>query len=210
MYKHNKHIKLLILTSALVLFNIGTNAQEVRIIDNKGTIQTVNSNTVSTSTNSSESTPATFTFPVGYTPIENDTFIYKPTTGEKVFYIHDGTEWNMIAPTKAARVFYPPSIAIDASTAGAGSINLYSDYFSQYNGPIVRSDVGGANEAPASIPTYAANELYYYVTYADPTVFGDGTNVTGMSISDTGVLNYTVVTPPTDDNTIINVVFVVK
>ncbi|CAM1346594.1 hypothetical protein [Tenacibaculum crassostreae] len=205
MYKNIKHIKLFILTLALVLFSISTNAQEVRVIDNKGTIQNIKSNTVNTSTSASESTPATFTFPAGYTAIENDTFIYKPTTGEKVYYIYDGTEWNMIAPTKAARVFYPPSIAIDASSTGTGrTINLYSSYFSQFNGPLIRSDIGGANEAPASIPTYAANELYYYVTDYDTSI------LTINSIDSSGLMTYSVDAIPTDDNTIINVVFVVK
>ena len=54
------------------------------------------------------------------------------------------------------------------------------------------------------IPTYAANELYYYVTYADTSVFSN------MNISATGVLTYTIVGQPSDYNALINVVFVVK
>jgi hypothetical protein len=168
-------------------------------------------NTVNIS--STETTPADYiTANPTYTPIENDTYIYIPANAEKVYYVYDGATWNMIAPTKASRVFYPPSIAIDASTAGNYTLDLYNDvYRAQFDVPLIRSDLGGTDEAPVSIPTYQnSNELYYYVTEADLNVFGDGTTLTNMSINAAGVLSYTIVTPPTDDNTIINVVFVVK
>ncbi|BDW91512.1 hypothetical protein MACH07_03440 [Flagellimonas marinaquae] len=102
--------------------------------------------------------------------------------------------------SKAARIFYPPSIAIDASTNGTGrTINLYSQYLAQYGSPTVRSA-----GAPAAIPTYGATELYYYVTYADPTVFAN------MTIDANGVLTYDIIGQPADYNALINVVFVVK
>ncbi|WP_158657168.1 beta strand repeat-containing protein [Maribacter cobaltidurans] len=112
-----------------------------------------------------------------------------------------------IAPitSKAARVFYPPSIAIDASTPDPGTnrtINLYDQYIAQFGSPVVSS--GG------TIPTYAANELDYHVTYADPDVFGNGTTVLNMSVSPTGVLTYRIYNTPPDYNALINVVFVVK
>ncbi|MCW5517413.1 hypothetical protein, partial [Muriicola sp. Z0-33] len=111
---------------------------------------------------------------------------------------------NAIAPitSKAARIFYPPSIAVDASTNGTGfTINLYTQYTAQYGTPTVASA-----GAPAAVPTYAATELYYYVTYADPTVFDTGT----MSIDANGVLTYDIIGQPADYNALINVVFVVK
>ena len=107
-----------------------------------------------------------------------------------------------IAPivSKAARIFYPPSIAVDASSTGAGTpVNLYAQYLAQYGTPAVKSP-----SAPAAIPTYTAGELYYYITYYDPTVFS------GVSVTDTGIMNFTVDTVPTDYNSLINVVFVVK
>ena len=73
---------------------------------------------------------------------------------------------NAIAPitSKAARIFYPPSIAVDASTNGTGrTLNLYTQYTAQFATPAV-SSAG----APTAIPTYTAAELYYYVTYYDP------------------------------------------
>ncbi|MBO0331972.1 hypothetical protein, partial [[Muricauda] lutisoli] len=107
-----------------------------------------------------------------------------------------------IAPitSKAARIFYPPSIAIDASSNGTGrTVDLYAQYVAQYGTPAV-SSAG----APAAVPTYGATELYYYVTYADPTVFDN------MSIDANGVLTYDIIGQPADYNALINVVFVVK
>ena len=107
-----------------------------------------------------------------------------------------------IAPitSKAARIFYPPSIAIDASSNGTGrTVNLYAQYVAQYGTPSVASA-----GAPAAVPTYGATELYYYVTYADPTVFDN------MSIDANGVLTYDIIGQPADYNALINVVFVVK
>lgn len=108
-----------------------------------------------------------------------------------------------IAPitSKAARVFYPPSIAIDASSNGTGrTVNLYTEYTDQFASVNTVASAG----APAAVPTYAANELYYYVTYSDPTVFDN------ISISATGVMTYDIVGQPADYNSLINVVFVVK
>ena len=108
-----------------------------------------------------------------------------------------------IAPitSKAARVFYPPSIAIDASTNGNGrTVNLYTEYTDQCASVNTVASAG----APAAVPTYAANELYYYVTYADPSVFDN------ISISAAGVMTYDIIGQPADYNSLINVVFVVK
>jgi hypothetical protein len=107
-----------------------------------------------------------------------------------------------IAPitSKAARIFYPPSIAVDASTNGVGyTEDLYAQYIAQFGTPTVASA-----GAPAAVPTYAAADLYYYVTYADPAVFAN------MSINASGVLTYDIVGQPSDYNSLINVVFVVK
>ncbi|MGB5190004.1 beta strand repeat-containing protein, partial [Robiginitalea sp.] len=107
-----------------------------------------------------------------------------------------------IAPitSGAARVFYPPSIAIDASTNGTGfTVDLYAQYIAQFENVPVRSP-----GAPLDIPTYAATDLYYYVTLADPAVFSN------MSIDANGVLTYNIIGQPSDYNSLINVVFVVR
>ncbi|NJB70640.1 hypothetical protein GGR42_001102 [Saonia flava] len=102
--------------------------------------------------------------------------------------------------SKAARIFYPPSIAVDASTTGTGRIlNLYTEYTTQFGTPMVSS-----NLAPAAIPTYTNTELYYYVTYYDNSVFAN------VSVNEFGVMTYDVIASPADYNSLINVVFVVK
>jgi hypothetical protein len=101
----------------------------------------------------------------------------------------------------AARIFYPPSIAVDASTNGTFNVDLYAQYIAQFGAPTAVSA-----GAPGTVPTYAATDLYYYVTYADPVVF----DITTMSIDANGVLTYTIMNQPADYNSLINVVFVVK
>jgi len=110
-----------------------------------------------------------------------------------------------IAPitSKAARVFYPPSIAIDASTNGNFNVNLYTQYTAQFAAPTAVS-----TGAPTAVPTYVATDLYYYVTYADPLVFN--TTPGAMTINASGVLSYEIIGQPADYNSLINVVFVVK
>lgn len=106
--------------------------------------------------------------------------------------------------SKAGRVFYPPSIEIDASVISTGNetIDLYAQYESQFTLAVAES--ARSTGAPTTIPIYTAAELYYYVTYADPTVFDI------ISINATGELTYQIVGIPDNDNTLINVVFVVK
>ena len=114
-----------------------------------------------------------------------------------------------ITPITSAsgRIFYPPSIAIDASTNGNNrTINLYTEYMNQFgsgNANLVKS-IDGVVTAP-DIPTYAVDELYYYVTYYDPNVFSD-ISIDGA----TGIMTYDIDNQPSDYNSLINVVFVVK
>lgn len=112
-----------------------------------------------------------------------------------------------IAPitSKAGRVFYPPSIQIDASVDGTFTVNLYDQYVAQHTGTGIVRSIDGMGEVAPNIPIYAANELYYYVTFADPSVFGT------ISINgDTGLMTYQIIGRPVDFNSLINVVFVVK
>lgn len=196
--------------SLFVFFNIeNTNGQTINVVDNKGTIVSINNNHVFKTTNAATSTPATFTFTIS--PAENDTFIYELASGEhQTVYIYDGTTWNQIAPTKASRIFYPPSIALDAGTVSANLAapgdelkDLYQDYINQFTLVNATTSVSSAG-APGTIPTYARTELYYYITYYDPTVFDN------VAIDANGNLTYDIIATPSDDNTLINVVFVVK
>ncbi|WP_160114575.1 hypothetical protein [Aquimarina sp. AU474] len=117
-----------------------------------------------------------------------------------------------IAPitSKAARIFYPPSITINASTTGTGfTEDLYDEYVDQFTlaNPATSAS---SNGAPGTIPIYNRDELYYYVTFADPAVFSNITiGGTGDGVNE-GVMTYNIVGTPLDFNTLINVVFVVK
>ncbi|WP_298549191.1 hypothetical protein [uncultured Aquimarina sp.] len=112
--------------------------------------------------------------------------------------------------TKSSRIFYPPSIAIDASTISANtaapgdeSVNLYDQYIEQFtlaNAATSASSTG----SPGTIPTYLANELYYYVTFFDPAVFAN------VAIDANGEMTYDIINTPADFNSLINVVFVVR
>ena len=94
--------------------------------------------------------------------------------------------------------FYMPSINIPTTTLGAGSINLHAQYQTEFGTPMYRS-----TGAPASIGSYSANELSYYVTYYDPTL------ITVNSISNAGVMSYTILKKANKD-AYLNIVFVVK
>ncbi|WP_339337693.1 MULTISPECIES: hypothetical protein, partial [unclassified Croceitalea] len=118
-----------------------------------------------------------------------------------------------IAPitSKAARIFYPPSISIDVSAYSGTNItgetkDLYQEYINQYapTAPPFTDTFVGSTGAPSAIPTYDKTELYYYVTFYDDSVFDN------VSIDADGVMTYDIVGTPADYNSLINVVFVVK
>ncbi|SHJ31434.1 hypothetical protein SAMN04487911_1171, partial [Arenibacter nanhaiticus] len=123
------------------------------------------------------------------------------TAGNDISVTGDGSSANpYVVNNVRPNIFYPPSIAVDASSTGTGrTINLHSQYIAQFGSPMVSS-----NLAPAAIPTYANTDLYYYVTYYDNTVFAN------VSVDEFGVMTYDVIASPTDYNSLINVVFVVK
>lgn len=125
----------------------------------------------------------------------------------------NGTNWEQISPegqTKAAKIFYPPSIAIDAGTISANTAapgdetkDLYQEYLDQFSLTDGATSTFSAG-APSAIPTYLRTELYYYITYYDNSIFSN------VAVNANGELTYDIIAIPTDDNTIINVVFVVK
>ncbi|MFS4467585.1 hypothetical protein, partial [Maribacter sp. 2210JD10-5] len=113
--------------------------------------------------------------------------------------------------SKAARIFYPPSIAIDVSAYSGTNItgetkDLYQEYINQYapTAPPFTATFVASTNAPTAIPTYEKEELYYYVTFYDDTVFDN------VSIDADGVMTYDIIGSPADYNSLINVVFVVK
>ncbi|MFS4456785.1 hypothetical protein [Maribacter sp. 2304DJ31-5] len=101
----------------------------------------------------------------------------------------------------SGRIFYPPSIEIDAST---NIVDETKDLYAEYVAQFASANTIASNGAPSTIPIYAANELYYYVTYFDPAVFAN------IEINASGVMEYDIIGQPLDYNSLINVVFVVK
>jgi hypothetical protein len=128
-----------------------------------------------------------------------------PAAGDTDQLVTADTNGNLrkVNSLKASKVFYPPSIAIDASAVvNNQTVDLYQEYLNQFGGtaPNFMASAG----APATVPTYSRTELYYYVTFADPLVL----HIDNINAS--GVLLYDVVGTPLDYNSLINVVFVVK
>ena len=101
---------------------------------------------------------------------------------------------------KSSKVFYAPAIVVDASARGTGfTLDLHKKYSELYAAPAVVS-----SGAPTAIPSYASDELYYYVLDFDGDVFS------GLSIDEAGILSYNIDEPPVDNCSVFNVVFVVK
>lgn len=149
----------------------------------------------------------------------NDPNIVNPATGltvynsaKKCLQTNLGTpsapNWNCSGgvPT-ASKWFYAPAITIDLGSKTVGSsytIDLYNDlYIENFSTPLASS-----TSAPASIPVYASNELYYYVTDVSGAPSAPLITVTGITAA--GVMTYTVNSTTAQDNTYVNVVFVVK
>ncbi|WP_160137437.1 hypothetical protein [Chryseobacterium sp. c4a] len=117
------------------------------------------------------------------------------------FWKNNTDKWEPIN-SNSPTFFYSPSVVVstDISDPGFGTIDLYNNYKSQFKAPMV-SSVGSAGY----INTYNNNQLEYYVTWYDPSVF------TNVAISEAGILTYQLsVGADTSKPSYMNVVFVVK
>jgi hypothetical protein len=132
------------------------------------------------------------------------------------FYYNDGQKWVRLS-FGTENWFYMPSIAIDVTTSGTFSRDLYLEYRKQFED--TKDGETSANSLVAGTPLkaspgapnpftkiYAANELYYYVTGYDATVFSFPAN----PITADGVLTYTVNADNVTGATFMNIVFGVK
>jgi len=118
------------------------------------------------------------------------------------FYVNTGSAWTLLATSPFQQYwFYMPSIALDASQIGTPvNVDLYAAFTKQFSTPVSVS-----NGAPAAVsaPLPPAGNLYYYVTGCDTTVFSN------ISITNAGMMTYTVKSAPSD-STYMNIVFVEK
>lgn len=100
----------------------------------------------------------------------------------------------------SSKIFYPPAIALDASATDTElTLDLHQEYVDRFGTPAVVS-----SGAPSAIPTYDADELYYYITDYDSSVLDN------VSLDDEGVMTYDIIATPTGNCTVLNIVFVVK
>jgi len=138
------------------------------------------------------------TLPIKFDQYDGATF----NTGNEVALL--GVEANgdivEVNTAKSSKIFYPPAIVIDVSTITTGeSIDLWQEYVDRYGTPLLASP-----SSAGAIPTYDRDELEYYVTDLDSTVFDN------VGLDDNGVFTYDVAAVPAGNCTFINVVFVVK
>jgi hypothetical protein len=134
------------------------------------------------------------------------------------FYYNTGTRWEQLLPgtgRQTANWFYMPSIVIDVSKSDVFFRDLYLEYRKQFedsengstpaNSPLPGTTLVKSDGAPDRFTyIYESNELWYYVTGYDAEVFS------GVSIDESGVLEYTVDASKVTDATYMNIVFVVK
>lgn len=127
---------------------------------------------------------------------QNDQSTTENIGSKKGFYYYDGTDWQRII-RKAQ--FYMPSIVVPTTVNTRHEVNLYQEYIKQYahenisnvykddKSIIPSSDRPIASSVGASpLKTYRKNDLDYFVVYCDNNVF------TNLSITEEGVLTYTV------------------
>ncbi|UKB81633.1 hypothetical protein [Chryseobacterium sp. MEBOG07] len=141
--------------------------------------------------------------------ISNLSSIVQPATGLLVYDLNrkclsqntgtpSGPDWICISGN-IVKFFYMPSVSVNTSTTGTGTLNLYNLYKNQFSAPRVVSA-----GAPSQIPFFPSPaELYYYVTDYDTSVFSS------VSINASGVMSYNVTAVATACS-YINIVFVVK
>jgi len=156
-------------------------------------------------------------------PIANGMTVYNTATAGDVtpgYYY-----WNSSIPkwvrvgnggTAAPTFFYMPSIVLpldnsdtslfDTYNAGTQTftVDLYKRYAAQFG--MTPTNVAKSASAVNPLPLYTANQLEYFVTYYDASVFAS------VSVSDAGMLTYTLKPSPLplSDKTFMNIIFEVK
>jgi len=137
----------------------------------------------------------THTSPTTYVPVAD-----RVSPG---FYYNTGSRWEKLM-WGYVNWFYMPSISIPTTPTGTMlTVELYNEYRRQFAGTDPTT-FKASQDAPATIPHIPnSGDLYYYVTYYDPTV------ITIDRIDLNGDMHYTVIGAVTDC-IYINIVFVLK
>ncbi len=113
---------------------------------------------------------------------------------------------SIIIPTEAAHIpleYNSPSYMAFDDGAKTGYINLHAIYAAQFNG-ISGSSVKNLGAGTGSLPVIPANELNYYITWYDNTLFDN------VAVTNTGILTYHVSGSTADEGSFMNIVFEVR
>lgn len=117
------------------------------------------------------------------------------TTPGFYYYNSEISKWvNLNYP----KFFYMPSVYFNTSTLGTFTQDLYSLYLDQFSNPAVKS-----TGSSGKIPVVGKNDLEYYITYLDDTVFKE------VTVDENGLMTYTI-SDNASDISFLNIVFVVK
>ncbi len=117
------------------------------------------------------------------------------TTSGFYYYNNGISKWVGLTMPK---FFYMPSISFDTTTMGTYQKDLYQLYYNQFTSPPVKS-----TGSLGKVPVLGKNDLEYYITYYDTTVFSN------VTIDANGLMKYDVINNASDSS-FINIVFVVK
>ncbi len=102
------------------------------------------------------------------------------------YYYNNGTKW-MKLYTVSDSFFYMPSTVLPtdendpAFAGGIFTIDLYDNYRKQF--ALANTNMAVSSDE-AELPVYGSNDLYYFVTYFDDTVFTD------VAVNTSGILTY--------------------
>lgn len=122
------------------------------------------------------------------------------------FYYWERDRWIRMTSNKDQQFFYMPSIIIPTAADQIpndqtfGIIDLYAIYKGQFSNAMAKNP-----KASTNLPIYKVNQLDYYITWYDETVFDN------VSVTDNGVMNYSI--KPNADVTVgsfMNIIFSVK
>ncbi|MNX27639.1 hypothetical protein D3C86_577310 [compost metagenome] len=157
-------------------------------------------------------TDATNTLAISGTQTGNSTYVYNgsyTSTADRIV-VADPTS-GVLKQVKAAmpKFFYAPSVVVRTHDAagvvlsGTQTLNIYTFYTQQFG---FTAAAGQARSNSASVlPTLAASDLDYFITYFDTNVFNT------VTISAAGIISYTVKsTAVPTEATFMNIVFKVK
>ena len=152
-----------------------------------------------------------------YTSYENSLLVYNTSTTNLTgnneyknvtpgYYYWETDRWIKMTSTKDQQFFYMPSIIIPTSSDQVstgqtfGTLDLYNIYVSQFSSAKVKN-----SSASTNLPIYKVNQLDYYITWYDDTVFDN------VVVTDNGVMTYAIKeNADVSIGSFMNIIFAVK